>query len=78
MNVRKIYCTNTRTAIVLRGVIALCLGLLLAGIWSITTDTNAFIRFAFPIFGVPVALTVINLLLTLGEQKNEQDRRPDA
>jgi hypothetical protein len=78
MTIRQIYFTNTRTTIALRGVIAICVGLLLAAIWSIATDTNAFRRFAFPIFGVPVTLTVINLLLTLGEQKNEKDKREDA
>jgi len=78
MSIRQIFFTNTRTTIALRGVIAICVGLLLAAIWSVATDTNAFRSFAFPIFGVPVVLTVINLLLTLGEQKNERDRRHDA
>jgi uncharacterized membrane protein YfcA len=78
MSVRQIFFTNTRATILLRGVIALCFGLLFAAIMSVATDANAFRRFAYPIFGVTMTLTVINLLLRLGKQKNEQDRRHDV
>jgi hypothetical protein len=78
MTIRQIFYTDTRSAILLRGIIAVCIGLLVAGIWSVATDSNAFKVFAFPIFGIPVILTVIKLLLTLGTQSREQDRRRDA
>ena len=77
MNIRDIFFTNTRAAILLRGVIAVCVGLVLAAVLTATTDTNAFRRFALPIFGVPTILTIINLL-TRGTERAEHDRRNDA
>ena len=77
MTIRGIYTRKSRTMILLRGVIGVCVGLLIAAIWSFTTDTNAFRRFAFPIFGVPVILTLINLLIFYREP-NQRDDKPDA
>lgn len=50
---------------------------MLAAVITATTDTNAFRRFAFPIFGVPMMLTMLNLL-TRRAERVEDDRRNDA
>jgi glycerol uptake facilitator-like aquaporin len=77
MSIRHIFCTNTRGAILLRGLIAMSAGVMLAAVITATTDTNAFRRFAFPIFGVPMMLTMLNLL-TRRAERVEDDRRNDA
>jgi hypothetical protein len=64
MTIREIFVTNTRGTILLRGVIAVAAGLTVATIISITSGTNAFRRFAFPIFIVPLMLTTLHLLGT--------------
>ncbi len=77
MSIRDIFCTNTRSAVLLRGVIAMSVGVVLAAVVTATTDTNAFRRFAFPIFVIPTLLTLLNLLTRRGERA-EHDRRNDA
>lgn len=58
----------------LRGLIAISLGLLLRAVLIAINGQNALKRFAFPIFGPPLMLTVINLLIC-GGGKRPQDKR---
>lgn len=77
MRIRDIFLTNTRRAILLRGVVAISVGLLIAAVITATTDTNGFRRFAFPIFVVPAMLTIMNLLAG-AEGKRKGDKSNEA
>jgi hypothetical protein len=68
MTFREIFLTDTREAILLRGLIAVIVGVAFAAVVTMTTETNAFKRFAFPIFGVPALLTVLNLIGSRGRK----------
>lgn len=61
MKFRDIFFKNTRKAILLRGIIAIGVGILLATTMTLITGDNWFKRHGFPIFVVPVLLTLINL-----------------
>jgi hypothetical protein len=62
VKLRHIYLQNTPRTILLRGLFALLAGLLIGAAYTAFTGQNGIVRFAGPIFCVPTALTILNLL----------------
>jgi uncharacterized membrane protein YfcA len=62
VKLRELYRHNTARNIHFRGALGLLAGLLVGGAYSAFTGHNEIVRLALPICGVPILLTILNLV----------------
>lgn len=79
MNLRQAYRDQGPRGILVQALAGVLAGILVGGLYTLLTGENGIRKFLFPILAVPLSLTILKLLLLLGEPKvKKADRRGSA
>jgi hypothetical protein len=73
MNLRQAYRDQGPRGILVQAVVGILAGILVGGISTLLTRENGIRKFWIPIVGVPLSLTILKLLLLLGDPEHKKD-----